>query len=124
MSSPSKPPSSKRSLEARRRRSRNSKARARENARLSPYLLPQPCVSDISKLDCVAVVCTLASVAIVNRDCECVYEAFVQPPRDRPIDPRSRRFCPVTDQQFAIARCTPGTAFDDVRREVLAILQR
>ena len=58
---------------------------------------------------------TLASVAIVNRDCECVYEAFVQ-------QPRSRNRCPVTDQQFDVARYTPGTSFDDVRREVLAIL--
>lgn len=138
MASPSPSSSSKRSVEARRRRSQKKKTKARENARLSPYLLPQPCASDVHKSDCVAIDCemlqvhsrdpaqkmALASVAIVNSDLECVYEAFVQPPTDRKISKKGRVYCPVTDQQFDIARCGSGTTFPDVQREVLAILQR
>ena len=66
----------------------------------------------------------LALVVIVNRDGECVYEAFVRPPADRHINQRSQNFCPVTNQQFAITICNEGTSFDDIRQKVLDILSR
>ena len=66
----------------------------------------------------------LASVAIVDRDGKIEYEKFVRPPSDRRINERSRKFCPVTDQQFDIARYTAEAKFDDVHRQVLDILQR
>ena len=127
----------KRSVEARRRRSQNKKTNARVKGRKSPYLLPEPCDSDVHE-DCVAIDCemlgvlsedrsrrnALASVAIVNKKLECVYEKFVQPPFDRSINQRSRGWCPVKDQQFAIARRCPRTSFTEVRQDVLQILER
>ena len=85
-----------RSMEARRRRSQNKKTNARVKSQKSPYLLPEPCDSDVHAEDCVAIDCemivvqskdrsgrnALASVAIVNKELECVYEKFVQPPSD------------------------------------------
>ena len=129
--------SSKRSLEARRMRSRRKKTKARVKARRSPYLMPEPCESVVHE-DCVAIDCemivvqsgdpaertALASVAIVNKDLKCVYEKFLQPPPHRRINQRSREYCPVTDQQFAIARHCPRTSFAEVRQDVLRILRR
>ena len=126
-----------RSMEARRRRSRNKKTNARVKSQKSPYLLPEPCDSDVHE-DCVAIDCemivvhskdrsgrnALASVAIVNKELECVYEKFVQPPSDHRINKSSRQFCPVTDQQFEIAHYCPCTLFAEVRQDVLQILQR
>ena len=66
----------------------------------------------------------LASVAIVNKELECVYEKFVQPPSDHRINKSSCQFCPVTDQQFEIAHYCPCTLFAEVRQDVLQILQR
>ena len=122
-----------RSMEARRRRWRN-KTNAQVNGRKLPYLLPEPCDSDVHE-DCVAIDCelagvhsedrsgrnALASVAIVNKKLECVYKKFVQPPSDRSINQKSRPFCPVSDQQFEIAHYCPCTLF---RQDVLQILQR
>ena len=113
-----------RSMEARRRRSRNKKTNARVKSQKSPYLLPELCDSDVHE-DCVAIDCemivvhskdrsgrnALASVAIVNKELECVYEKFVQPPSDHRINKSSRQFCPVTDQQFEIAHYCPCTLF-------------
>ena len=86
--SPKKPRSS-------RRRNEKKKAKARQ----SPYLLPDPCDTDVHE-DCVAIDCemlvvrsddrtrrtALASVAIVDRDGRIVYEKIVQPPSDRSIN--------------------------------------
>ena len=125
-----------RSMEAR-RRSWNKKTNARAKGRKSPYLLlPEPCDSDVHE-DCVAIDCkmvgvhsedrsgrnALASVAIVNIKLKCVYEKFVQPPSDHSINQKSRPFCPVSDQQFEIAHYCPRTSFNEVRQDVLQILQ-
>ena len=126
-----------RSMEARRRRSRNKKTNARVKSQKSPYLLPELCDSDVHE-DCVAIDCemivvhskdrsgrnALASVAIVNKELECVYEKFVQPPSDHRINKSSRQFCPVTDQQFEIAHYCPRASFAEVRQDVLQMLQR
>lgn len=132
-------PSSKRSQDARKRRQQKKKTKAlEENAPRRPYLLPRPCVRVVHDLDLVAIDCekltvhsadparktVLASVGIVNRDGDCLYEAFVSPPTDRAINKKSRGFCPVTQQQFDIARGRVGTAFVDIRQEVLRILCR
>ena len=82
-------PKKARSMEARRRRSQNKKTNARVKSQKSPYLLPELCDSDVHE-DCVAIDCemivveskdrsgrnALASVAIVNKELECVYEKF------------------------------------------------
>ena len=84
-----------------------------EETRQSPYLLPTPSARDAHELDYVAIDCEmliniadpsdtiiLASVGIVKRDGECLYEAFIRPSSRLPyrINQRSRNFCPVTDQ--------------------------
>ena len=47
-----------RSMEARRRRSRNKKTNARVKSQKSPYLLPELCDSDVHE-DCVAIDCEM-----------------------------------------------------------------
>ena len=93
-------------------RYQNKKTNARVKGRKSPYLLPEPCDSDVHE-DCVAIDCemvgvhsedrsrrnALESVTIVNKKLECVYEKFVQPPSDRSINQKSRPFCPVSEQE-------------------------
>ena len=127
----------KRSVQARRKRSQRKKTNARERGRPSQYLLPELCEPDVHE-DCVAIDCemivvhskdrsgrnALASVAIIDKELECVYEKFVQPPSDHRINKSSRQFCPVTDQQFEIARYSPRASFAEVRQDVLQILQR
>ena len=114
---------SKRSLEARRMRSRRKKTKARVKAWRPPYLVPGPCDSVVHE-DCVAIDCemivvrsrdpaertALASVAIVNKDLKCVYEKFLQPPPHHRINQESRKYCPVTDRQLAIAGHCPCTS--------------
>ena len=64
---------------------------------------------------------TLASVGIVDRVGNCIYERFLAPPSDRRID---RRFCHVTDTQFLYANRDEDAQFPVVRAEVLDILCR
>ena len=102
---------SKRNVDARRQRNQGRKTRTMEDTRQSPYLLPTPSTPDVHELDYVAIDCEmlvniadpsdiiiLASVGIVNRDGECLYETLIRPPVDCRINQRSRNFCPVTDQ--------------------------
>lgn len=53
-----------------------------------------------------------------------MYDVFIPPPSDCCINKKSRPHCPITDQQFAIARRCENTDFDHVRSEVLDILHR
>ena len=109
-------PTKKRSDEARRRR--KQKGRTQED---KPYLLPRPHVPDVRQTyDYVAIDCEMivleqkisgvrkhavASVGIVDKDGSVVYEKFVPPPSDYSVNYRSRRYCPVTNQQLSISAC-------------------
>lgn len=128
----------KRSEEARRRRNQKKHRRAQESDPRKPYLLPRPHVPGNHEYDCVAIDCeilidhayreedriALASVGIVDRDGNCIYERFVPPPSDRRINLQFRRFFPVQDQQFLYARRDPASKFSVIRAEVLDILRR
>ena len=83
--------------------------------------------------DCLAIDCemicvrdgmALASVALVNCKHEVVYDKILRPPPAHLINWRSRRWCPITPQEFDHACHTPGTTFDEVREEVLKRLKR
>ena len=52
-----------------------------------------------------------------------MYEAFVPPPRGCHFNMKSRKSCPMTNQQFAIARRCEITDFEHVRSQVLRILR-
>ena len=126
-----------RSEEARKRRNqkKKQKARSQEDSPERPHLLPTPYVLrdsyDYVAIDCemIAVEASLrsekqrlASVGIVDNDGVPVYDAM--PPSSCRINKRSRKCCPVTNQQFAIARRRENTDFAHVRSQVLAILRR
>ena len=49
---------------------------------------------------------------------------YVPPPEGTRLNRRSRKYCPITDQQFAIARGCNGTDFVHVRSQVLGLLHR
>ena len=66
----------------------------------------------------------LASVALVNHKGKVVYNKILRPPPAHLINWKSRRYCPITSQEFEIALRTEGTTFDEVRQEVLKRLKR
>ena len=66
----------------------------------------------------------VASVGIMDKNGVPVYDMFISPPSDCCFNKKSRPHCPVTDQQFAIARRCENTDFDHVQSEVLDILHR
>jgi DNA polymerase III epsilon subunit-like protein len=66
----------------------------------------------------------LASVGIVDIDGVSLYEVYVPPPEGYRLNRLSRKYCPITDQQFAIAERCNGTDFEHVRSRVLGLLHR
>ena len=121
----------------RRRRHQKKKDRSWEDSPERPYLLPTPCVPrvryDYVAIDCEKIVVEaripsekerVASVSIVDKNGVPVYDVFISTPSDCHFNKKSRPHCPVTDQQFAIAKRCENTDFDHVRSEVLDILHR
>ena len=133
-------PKKKRSVKARKRRNQKKKenARSREDSPERQHLLPPPCSPLLPKYDCVAIDCEMvvveasipseklrvASVGIVDKNGVRVYDVYVPPPEDCHLNRKSRKYCPITDQQFKIARECEGTDIESVRRKVLEILGR
>ena len=135
-------PKKKRSAEAMKRRNqkKKEKARSREDFPERRHLLLTPCLPrpDSYEYDCIAIDCKMvvveasipsekvriASVGIVDKNGVPVYNVYVPPPGDCRLNKKSRKYCPVNDQQFAIARRCEGTDIESVRRKVLAILHR
>ena len=135
-------PKTKRSVEARRRRNqkKREKAGSREDSSQRSHLLPTPYLEHDESYEyrCLALDCEmiavqasvssdrtrLASVGIVDINGVPLYEVYVPPPGGCRLNSRSRQYCPVTDQQFAIARGCNGTDFEHVRSHVLGLLRR
>ena len=133
-------PKKKRSLEAIRRRNqkKREKARFREDSSERSHLLPTPYLvrCESYQYNCLALDCEMvvveasirsertrtASVGIVDINGVSVYEVYVSLPGDCRLNRKSRKYCPVTDQQFAIARGCNGTDFEHVRSQVLRLL--
>ena len=53
-----------------------------------------------------------------------VCDVYVPPPEDCCLNRKSRKYCPITDQQFEIARRYEGIDIESVRMKVLDILTR
>ena len=134
----------KRSVEAMKRRNqkKREKARSREDSSGRPHLLPTPLSPSPSPpvylYDCVTIDCEMVvveastpseklritSVGIVNMNGVPVYDVYVPPPKDYRLNRKSRKYCPITDQQFEIARRYEGIDIESVRMKVLDILTR
>lgn len=131
-------PKKKRSAEALKRRNqkKREKARSREDSSEQLHLLPTPCSS--RNYDCIAIDCEMvvvearipsekirvASVGIVDKNGDCVYNVYVPPPEGCRLNSKSRKYCPISDRQFDIARRCEGTDIESVRKKVIDIFGR